>query len=69
MPGMFEPQSSEYEQDDDGFSESEGVMREGAGLRAPGSEEILQSTCPRRHKRKVRARRCPLCFIEIPARD
>lgn len=71
MPGEYAPQSANYENDDDGFKESDGALRvgEGTGLRAPGSEEYLQANCPRHHKPRARARRCELCFADIPAKD
>lgn len=70
MSGAYEPQSSEYEQDDDGFREGEGTMKAGASLRCTTPEAVawLQSHCSRRHVPRGHPRVCQLCLIDIPAR-
>lgn len=73
MPNRYEPQSSEFEQDDDGFREGDGALREGtdAGLRStnPNAAFYLQQNCTRQHVRKTYERVCQLCLATIPAKE
>ncbi len=66
--GAYEPQSSNYEQDDDGFRESLDALIPGAGLRTsmPAAAKWLQANCPRRHVQRKRERVCSLCLATIP---
>lgn len=71
MPNRYEPQSSEFEQDDDGFREGDGALIPGAGLRStnPDAVTFLQGNCSRRHVRRSSDRVCQLCLATIPAKD